>query len=48
MAGARRDSRGPRYDPSLGARLYGAPEGCHRWIIADIDFDPRPVNKPHY
>ena len=38
----------PRYNPSLGARLYGAPEGCHRWIIADIDFDPRPVNKPHY
>ena len=48
MAGARRDSRGPRYDPSRGARLHGAPEGCHRWIIADIDFDPRPVNKPHY
>ena len=39
---------GPSYDPSRGARLHGAPEGCHRWIIADIDFDPRPVNKPHY
>ena len=37
-----------RYDPRRGARLHGAPEGCHRWIIADIDFDPRPVNKPHY
>ena len=40
--------RDRRYDPLRGARLYGAPEGCHRWIIADIDFDPRPVNKPHY
>ena len=28
--------------------MHGAPEGCHRWIIADIDFDPRPVHKPHY
>ena len=37
-----------RYDPSRGTRLHGAPAGCHRWIIADIDFDPRPVNKPHY
>ena len=42
-------SRGDRrYDPLRGARLHGAPEGCQRWIIADIDFDPRPVNKPHY
>ena len=42
-------SRGDRrYDPLRGARLHGAPEGCHRWIIADIDFDPRPVNEPHY
>ena len=37
-----------RYDPLCGARLHGAPDGCHRWIIADIDFDPWPVNKPHY
>ena len=37
-----------RYDPLRGARLHGAPEGCQRWIIADIDFDPRPVNEPHY
>ena len=37
-----------RYDPLRGARLHGAPEGCHRWIIADIDFDPRPVHRPHY
>ena len=36
------------YDPCRGARLHGAPEGCHRWIIADIDFDPRPPNEPHY
>ena len=36
------------YDPRRGARLHGAPEGCHRWIIADIDFDPRPSNEPHY
>ena len=46
MAGTARRDR--RYDPLRGARLHGAPEGCHRWIIADIDFDPRPVNKPHY
>ena len=39
---------GGRYDPRRGARLHGAPEGCHRWIIADIDFDPWPVNEPHY
>ena len=37
-----------RYDLLRGARLHGAPEGCHRWIIADIDFDPWPVNRPHY
>ena len=37
-----------RYDPLRGARLHGAPDGCHRWIIADINFDPRPVNKAHY
>ena len=37
-----------RYDPLRGARLHGAPKGCHRWIIADINFDPRPVNGPHY
>lgn len=36
------------YDPRRGARLHGAPEGCHRWIIADVDFDPRPPNEPHY
>ena len=36
-----------RYDPLRGARLHGAPEGCHRWIIADIDFDPR-TDGPHY
>ena len=29
-------------------KLHGAPEGCHRWIIADIDFEPRPSNEPHY
>ena len=39
---------GHRYDPLRGARLHGAPEGCHRWIIADIDFDPHPANEPHY
>ena len=37
-----------RYDPLRGARLHGAPEGCHRWIIADINFDPWLVNEPHY
>ena len=37
-----------RYDPRRGAKLHGAPAGCHRWIIADIDFVPRPPNKPHY
>ena len=37
-----------RYDPLRGARLHGAPEGCHRWIIADIDFEPCLVDKPHY
>ena len=36
------------YDPRRGAKLHSAPEGCHRWIIADIDFKPRPPNKPHY
>ena len=36
-----------RYDPLRGARLHGAPEGCHRWIIADIDFDPN-IDGPHY
>ena len=36
------------YDPCNGARLHDAPEGCHRWIIADIDFTLRPPNKPHY
>ena len=42
-------ARGGRcYDPLRGARLHGAPEGCHRWIIADINFDPWPVNKAHY
>ena len=46
MAGTAHRDR--RYDPLRGARLHGAPEGCHRWIIADIDFDPRPVNGPHY
>ena len=39
---------GRRYDPLRGARLHGAPVGCHRWIIADIDFDPRPIHRPHY
>ena len=39
---------GSRYDPRRGARLHGAPDGCHRWIIADIDFGPRPSNEPHY
>ena len=52
-AGAAAQARGPApggppYDPCRGARLHGAPEGCHRWIIADIDFDPRPPNEPHY
>ena len=37
-----------RYDPLRGARLHGAPEGCHRWIIADINFDPWNINEPHY
>ena len=46
MGGPPRGDR--RYDPLRGARLHGAPEGCQRWIIADIDFDPRPVNEPHY
>ena len=45
----RSPARGDRMrEPLRGARLHGAPEYCHRWIIADIDFDPRPVNKPHY
>ena len=39
---------GCRYDPLRGARLHGAPEGCHRWIIADIDFEPWPIGRPHY
>ena len=39
---------GCRYDPLRGARLHGAPEGCHRWIIADIDFDPWFVGMPHH
>ena len=40
---------GPRrYDPLRGARLHGAPEGCHRWIIADIDFEPWLIEAPHY
>ena len=53
-AGADKQARGAArrgggmYDPRRGARLHGAPEGCHRWIIADIDFDPRPSNEPHY
>ena len=46
MPGSERGGR--QYDLLRGARLYGAPEVCHRWIIADIDFDPRPVNEPHY
>ena len=37
-----------RYDPLRGAGLHGAPDGCHRWIIADMGFDPRPVHRPHY
>ena len=49
---ARRDHRtagcGHRYDPRRSARLDGAPEGCHRWIIADIDFNPHPINRPRY
>ena len=53
LSGAGQQMRGParggrRYDPLSGPRLHGAPEGCHRWIIADIDFDPQPVNEPHY
>ena len=45
----RSPARGDRLrEPLRGARLHGAPECCHRWIIADIDFDPRPVNGPHY
>ena len=52
-AGADRPMRGAAgcdrlYDPLRGARLHGAPEGCHRWIIADIDFDPWAVGRPHY
>ncbi len=52
-AGADRQAAGPasrsgRYDPLRGAKLHGAPEGCHRWIIADIDFNPHPSNGPHY
>ena len=52
-AGADRRAAGPppparRYDPRHGVKLHGAPEGCHRWIIADIDFEPRPSNEPHY
>ena len=39
---------GCRYDPLRGARLHGAPEGCHRWIIADIDFEPYFIDEPHY
>ena len=39
---------GCRYDPLRGARLHGAPEGCHRWIIADIDFEPHFIDEPHY
>ena len=39
---------GGQYDPCRGARLHGAPDGCHRWIMADIDFDPRPLNEPHF
>ena len=37
-----------RYSPHCGARLHGAPEACHRWIIADIDFEPWLINEPHY
>ena len=52
-AGSGRPMRGAadgdrRYDPLRGARLHGAPEWCHRWIIADIDFGPWAVGKPHY
>ena len=53
-AGADKQARGAArrgggmYDPRRGARLHGAPEECHRWIIADMDFDPRPPNEPHY
>ena len=46
MGGPSRSDR--LYDPLRGARLHGAPEGCQRRIIADMDFDPRPVNEPHY
>ena len=51
--GTNRNGRGPegggcRYDPLRGARLHGAPEGCHRWIIADIDFEPYIIDAPHY
>ena len=38
---------GSRYAPLRGAKLHGAPEVCHRWIIADIDFEPCLVDKPH-
>ena len=45
----RNAARGDRLrEPLRCATLHGAPERCHRWIIADIDFDPRPVNGPHY
>ena len=52
-AGAGRKVRGRacgpgRYDPLRGARLHGAPEGCHRWIIADMDFEPWLIEAPHY
>ena len=39
---------GCRYDPLRGARLHGAPERCHRWIIADIDFEAYFIDEPHY
>ena len=50
---ADRPMRGPvgggcRYDPLRGARLHGAPAGCHRWIIADIDFEAYFIDEPHY
>ena len=55
LAGAGADLHAPftprvdrLYDPLRGARLHGAPEGCHRWIIADMDFDPWLINEPHY
>ncbi len=52
-AGAGQQMRGQacgpgRYDPLRGARLHGAPDGCHRWIIADIDFEPWLIEEPHY